>query len=244
MNNMELYELGRSVPDEAKKPISAGRLKGFTDINPMWRIKRLTEMFGPCGIGWWYTIQDKRIETGANGEVCAFVDIDLYYKWGNEISQPIAGTGGSSFISKEKNGLYTSDECFKMALTDAISVAAKAIGVGADVYYQKDRDKYTATEGDNPSAASGGIYPDRGGKERSGGSPDRGDQGLRPLSDLNNRDMMFRCADCGAVLKPYTGADGKQVSIRKHVEGSKKRYGKVLCIDCILDMQEKAGVME
>lgn len=247
MNNMELYELGRSVPDEAKKSISAGRLKGFTDINPMWRIKRLTEMFGPCGIGWWYTIQDKRIETGANGEICAFVDIDLYYKWGNDISQPIAGTGGSSFISKEKNGLYTSDECFKMALTDAISVAAKAIGVGADVYYQKDRDKYTAPEsnqGSNPSAASGGTSPDRGGRERSGGSPGMGSQGLRPLSDLNNRDMNFRCADCGAVLKPYTGADGKTVSIRKHVEGSKKRYGKVLCIDCILDMQEKAGVME
>ena len=35
MNNMELYELGRQVPDEAKKPITAGRLKGFTDINPM-----------------------------------------------------------------------------------------------------------------------------------------------------------------------------------------------------------------
>lgn len=100
------------------------------------------------------------------------------------------------------------------------------------------------TKGNNPSAASGGTSPDRGGKEISGGSPDMGSQGLRPLSDLNNRDMMFRCADCGKELRPYTGADGKQVSIRKHVEGSKKRYGKVLCIDCILDMQEKAGVME
>ena len=244
MNNMELYELGRSVPNEAMKPITAGRLKGFTDINPMWRIKRLTEMFGPCGIGWWYTIQDKRIETGANGEICAFVDIVLYYKWGNETSQPIAGTGGSSFISKEKNGLYTSDECFKMALTDAISVAAKAIGVGADVYYQKDRDKYTAPESNqdsNPSAASGGTSPDRGGKERSGGTPDRGGNtgGLRPLSDLNRppQDMKFRCADCGAELKPYTGADGRAVSIRKHAEGSKAKYGKVLCINCIMENQ-------
>ena len=69
MNNMELYELGRQVPDEAKKPITAGRLKGFTDINPMWRIKRLTEMFGPCGIGWWYEITDKRMEAGANSEI-------------------------------------------------------------------------------------------------------------------------------------------------------------------------------
>lgn len=245
MNNMELYELGRQVPDEAKKTITAGRLKGFTDINPMWRIKRLTEMFGPCGIGWWYEITDKRMEAGANSEMCVFVDIKLFYRWGDTVSQPVYGTGGSSFVAKEKNGMYTSDECFKMALTDAISVAAKAIGVGADVYYAKDRDKYSNPEepdgvpGNKPSSASGGSSPDRGGKERSGGSPDRGGQegGLRPLSDLNNRDMMFRCADCGAELKPYTGADGKVVSIRKHAEGSKAKYGKVLCINCIMENQ-------
>ena len=34
------------------------------------------------------------------------------------------------------------DECFKMALTDAISVSCKALGVGADVYWNKDRTKY------------------------------------------------------------------------------------------------------
>ena len=29
--------------------------------------------------------------------------------------------------------MYTSDECYKMALTDALSVACKALGVAADV---------------------------------------------------------------------------------------------------------------
>lgn len=247
MNNMELYELGRQVPNEAMKPITAGRLKGFTDINPMWRIKRLTEMFGPCGIGWWYEITDKRMEAGANSEMCAFVDIKLFYRLGDTVSQPVYGTGGSSFVAKEKNGMYTSDECFKMALTDAISVAAKAIGVGADVYYAKDRDKYSNPEEpdrvpeNKPSAASGGTFPDWGGNERSGGTPDRGGNtgGLRPLSDLNRppQDFKFRCADCGAELRPYTGADGKVVSIRKHAEGSKAKYGKVLCINCIMENQ-------
>lgn len=48
---LELYERLRAVPDSAKREISAGRLKGKTDINPMWRIKALTEAFGPCGFG-------------------------------------------------------------------------------------------------------------------------------------------------------------------------------------------------
>ena len=49
-------------------------------------------------------------------------------------------------MAKEKNGLYQSDECFKMALTDALSVACKALGIAADVYYEKDKTKYTADE--------------------------------------------------------------------------------------------------
>ena len=38
-NCLELYDKIRQVPDNAKKTISAGRLKGKTDINPMWRLK-------------------------------------------------------------------------------------------------------------------------------------------------------------------------------------------------------------
>ena len=139
---LKIYNAVRQVPENAKKPIKGGRLSGMTDINPMWRIKTLTEQFGVCGIGWKYVITDKRLEQGANGEIAAFVDIDLYVKVDGEWSEPIPGTGGSSFVAKERNGMYTSDECFKMALTDALSVACKALGFAADVYWEKDRTKY------------------------------------------------------------------------------------------------------
>lgn len=149
MDNLKYYNLGRVVPDEAKKPISAGRLKGMTDINPMWRIKRLTEMFGACGVGWWYEITDKQIVCDeTTNQKAAFVDILLYFvdpETGHD-SHGIPGTGGASFVAQERNGAYMSDECFKMALTDAISVSAKALGIGADVYFDKDRTKYGAEE--------------------------------------------------------------------------------------------------
>lgn len=143
MENMELYDSFRAVPENAKRSINAGRLKGKTDINPMWRIKALTERFGPCGIGWKYEITNQALQNGANGEIAAFVDIRLSYKVDDVWSEPVYGVGGSMFVAKERNGLYTSDECFKMALTDAISVAAKALGIGADVYWQADATKYT-----------------------------------------------------------------------------------------------------
>ena len=79
-DNMRIYNAVRAVPEEAKRAITAGRLKGKTDINPMWRIKALTEQFGPCGDGWGYTIDRLWIEEGAKGEKCAFAMISLWYK--------------------------------------------------------------------------------------------------------------------------------------------------------------------
>jgi len=147
MTNLEYYDKLRTVPDNAQKKITGGRLNGKTDINPMWRIKALTEQFGPCGIGWKYEIIDKTLAQGADGEIAAFVDILMYvFRHEGGWSEPIPGTGGSMFIAKEKGGLYTSDECYKMALTDAISVACKALGVGADIYWQADATKYDKRE--------------------------------------------------------------------------------------------------
>lgn len=141
MGNLDLYNRVRVVPEEAKKPIKGGRLNGMTDINPMWRIKVLTSEYGPCGIGWFYKPVKKWTEQ-AGGETVAFVDIELFIKVDGEWSQPICGTGGSKLSQNERNGLFVSDECYKMATTDAISVACKQLGIGADVYFGADRTKY------------------------------------------------------------------------------------------------------
>lgn len=142
MENLRYYEKLRQVPNEAKKQIAAGRLKGMTDINPMWRIKKLTETFGPCGIGWYPEIIDTWLDHGANGEISANMKILLYVKEGENWSKGIPGIGGSKFVAKETAGLYTDDEAYKKAFTDAISVAAKLLGVAADVYFEKDSTKY------------------------------------------------------------------------------------------------------
>lgn len=135
--NLAIYERARLVPESAIKPIVNGRLKGKSDINPVYRIKRMTEIFGPCGFGWRYTIVKQWLENYLQ-EVKAFTVINLYIKMDGEWSEPIPGVGGASFVSVEKSGQYVNDECFKMSLTDALSVAMKALGIAADIYYAKD----------------------------------------------------------------------------------------------------------
>lgn len=150
MNKMEVYDALRAVPKDALKEIQAGRLKGKSDINPMWRIKALTEQFGPCGIGWKYAITKQWLEPGGNGEISAFTNIDLFVKVNGEWSDAIPGTGGSSFVANERNGPFVSDECFKMSLTDAISVSCKALGCAADVYWNSDATKYSKPQNTAP----------------------------------------------------------------------------------------------
>lgn len=166
MKKLELYQAVRTVPIEAQKAFNNGRFSG-TDINPMWRIKVLTEQFGPCGIGWYYTIDKLWLENGAEGNVTANAQISMYIKVDGEWSMPIQGVGGNSFITKTARGVNTSDECYKMALTDAISVAAKALGIGADVYFATDRTKYSnqqITQKDSQTSEAD-ISFDWGGKQ-------------------------------------------------------------------------------
>lgn len=176
MEKMDIYNATKKVPDNAKKRINGGRLSGKTDINPMWRIKILTEQFGPCGIGWYYKTVNKWMEAHGD-EVAAFVDIELYIKTDGEWSMPICGTGGNMFAEKEKSGIHVSDECYKMATTDAISVACKQLGIGADVYWESDNTKYSREEYGNGKTESKNKAPENGKVAMAAGSKNAASSG-------------------------------------------------------------------
>ncbi len=146
MENMEIYNKYKTVPQNALKQFNNGKFSG-TDINTMWRIKSLTEAFGMCGIGWYFTTKRLWVETTINNEQFAFAEIELFVKVDGEWSMPISGNGGNKLARLTKNGEYsTSDEAFKMAVTDALGVACRNLGFGADVYWDNDRTKYTTSD--------------------------------------------------------------------------------------------------
>ena len=219
-DNMRLWEAVRKPPKEALRKIEAGRLKGKTDINPQWRIKTLTEQFGPCGIGWKYTIKSERLEPGADGEVAAFVDIDLYVKTGGEWSEAIPGTGGAMFVNKERGGLYTDDEALKKALTDAISVSCKALGVAADIYWEKDPTKYTD--------------PERAAQEPAAKQP-------TPTPADAPEPPPVICEECGQPIKAVRKKDGTIIEADYVAAAGYERWHKALCVNCQMkhDKEEK-----
>lgn len=163
-DNLHIYKQVRSVPEDAQKPFESSWGKKLTEINSMWRIQKLTELFGPCGEGWFTEVTRQERVDFPNGEVCVFTDINLYLKdtktgrW----SKPIRGTGGNRLVLKNADGLFIDDEAYKKAYTDALGIACKALGFGADIYWGRNDSKYdsgTATTA-SPSAKASDSKPE------------------------------------------------------------------------------------
>lgn len=135
MNNLDFWDRFAQPPPQVLTPIIGGRLKGKTDIKPQWRLKVMTEVFGPVGTGWNYQIVKTWTEQGSYEQVCVFVEVAVTYKTDEgKWSEPVTGIGGAFLIEKEKAGLHTDDDAYKKAVTDALSVALKALGVAANIY--------------------------------------------------------------------------------------------------------------
>ena len=218
--NMEIYEAGRSVPKEAQKSFTNGSFSG-TDINPMWRIKKLTELFGPAGIGWYTEIIDKRAETYGD-TVMAIVDINLYIKVGDEWSKPIYGTGGNQLVQATRSGARPSDEGYKKAYTDALSIACKALGIGADVWYSADptavdpTSKYAAQYTQTEPASANPVKPAKA-----------------AVSTVETSSSLI-CPECGKAITPYIKGGSIVYTAEQIAEMNQKRFGMRLCSACSL----------
>lgn len=158
MGNLDLYNRYAQPPNDALKDFNNGKFKG-TDINPMWRIRSLTEAFGPCGIGWYTEIVRMWREDTPDNAATVYCHIRLYTKQNGEWSKPIEGVGGNTLTRVTKSGSSTTDEAYKMAYTDAIGIACKALGFGADIWWKSNDSKYTAYQEDKPKQENKPFTP-------------------------------------------------------------------------------------
>lgn len=141
MSNLEIWDaLGKTDPAHTKRFKRAGGFEG-TAVKPIWTERRLTEYFGPCGVGWGFDRPEfQTVPVG--DEVLVYCTVRA---WHGKPENTLYGVGGDKVASKNKYGLQIDDEAFKKAATDAIGNAFKHIGCGADVHMgQFDDSKYVA----------------------------------------------------------------------------------------------------
>jgi hypothetical protein len=130
VENMRVWNaLGKTDPAHTKQFSRAGGFKG-TAIKPIWIAQRLTEQFGPCGIGW--GIGRPHFEVvHADEETLVYCTVEC---WHGNPGNAIYGVGGDKVVTRRKDGPFRDDEAFKKAFTDAVGNAFKFIGVAADVH--------------------------------------------------------------------------------------------------------------
>lgn len=157
--NLQIYNAVCETPADAKRPFEDGPYKdrGLTSIQPIYRIKRLTELFGPVGFGWYPNIAEEQVVDVPGGDRMIYMKIELFVKMEDEWSAPIPGFGSCRVYGDKI------DSCYKAAFTDAFGNACKLLGIGADIYWNKDNDTPFHTkakeEAANPNELDEGPFP-------------------------------------------------------------------------------------
>jgi hypothetical protein len=141
-DNLALWNmLGRTDPSQTKKFKRGGGFAG-TAIKPVYTEQKMTETFGPVGIGWGFSQPQFQIVPGDNKEVMVFCWLTLWYVHDGVRSGDIPGVGGDKIITHIKASEQynrperweNDDEAFKKAFTDALGNAMKHLGMSADVH--------------------------------------------------------------------------------------------------------------
>lgn len=63
--------------------------------------------------------------------------------------------------------------------------------------------------------------------------PDAESPSVTPQKPTRATEQIYTCDLCGAKIDAYTGMSGRTITPALHAAATKKKFGKVLCLDCI-----------
>jgi len=151
--------LSKTDPKHTKAFSRSGGFKG-TAIKPQWVVMRLTEEFGPCGLGWGINQPVFQV-VPAGAEILVYCTVSC---WHGTLDNILWGVGGDKVTTSRSSGPFNDDEAFKKAFTDAIMNAFKFLGVAADVHMGLfDDSKYVkevAADFADRLKGNGGVHPE------------------------------------------------------------------------------------
>lgn len=146
--NLKIWHAVDKTDPAYTKPFQRfGGFKG-TAVNATYLARCATEVFGSMGIGWGLEILDESMMEGAplddrgTRELIHKLRVKLWYKQGGQTGE-VVQFGLTTFVGRNKFGLFTDEEAPKKSLTDAMSKCLSLLGFSADVYLgQFDDSKY------------------------------------------------------------------------------------------------------
>lgn len=142
--NMKLWERVCVTDPKQVKPIT-GKDYGGNSPKPYWIVQRLTEEFGPCGIGWGYSIEDERFERFSETDVLHVAKVCLWYMLGDQRGEVVQmGQTKATYVTS-KGTFKVDEDAPKKSVTDALVKCASYLGFAGDIFSGRwDDSKYIA----------------------------------------------------------------------------------------------------
>lgn len=143
--NMQIWEKVSTTDTRYTKAAEVGGQK-ITSLNGTAMIMKATEVFGPVGIGFGWTVMEERFDEGsemASGEgdkrlvlgreLNHTIKIRFWFELDGKRGE-IEQYGCTRYLYKSKFGTTTDGEAPKKSLTDAIKKSLSMLGFSADVF--------------------------------------------------------------------------------------------------------------
>jgi hypothetical protein len=158
---LELWNKVEVTDAKMTKPFDRGNFKG-TAVDALHNIKRLTEILGPVGQNWGWTVISDRLDTFGTDQNAQTIHSLTLRAWFLQSDGSIRefdhiGHTKAAYWTRGSPGRYMVDEEYgKKSLTDALSKVMVCMGVSADVWLGRfDGNKYyepPAANEDGPEA--------------------------------------------------------------------------------------------
>jgi len=146
--NMRIWDqVDTTDPSATKNFTGMGGFKG-TAIKPTYLMRRATEVFGPCGEGWGWTVLEDRFDEGGplqaptkewpeapriNAKLHT-LKIQLWYLGKEGQKCTVEHYGHTPFVLIQSGKIITDWEAAKKSLTDAIGKCLQPLGFSADIH--------------------------------------------------------------------------------------------------------------
>ncbi|MFW3895325.1 hypothetical protein [Pseudomonas bharatica] len=146
--NMRIWDqVDTTDPSATKNFTGMGGFKG-TAIKPTYLMRKATEVFGPCGEGWGWTVLEDRFDDGAPIQAPTkewpeaplitaklhTVKIQLWYLGKDGQRCTVEHYGHTPFVHLQQGKIITDWEAAKKSLTDAIGKCLQPLGFAADIH--------------------------------------------------------------------------------------------------------------
>jgi len=141
--NLQIWNQVKDTDSRYTKPLFGGDGSNLTSINSTYQIYRATNLFGPCGSGWGYEIENENYIQGpalyperpeAGNHTLHVLRVKVWYKHKGDIAT-VSHFGQTVLTSLDVSGKVKFDEdAPKKSLTDGISKCLSILGFSADIY--------------------------------------------------------------------------------------------------------------